>query len=90
MADYYQLVLKTINKTKAKLLSGWVMFFYPIFATCHPDTAKVLLKSSEPKTKYNLGGAYRMLLPWLGMLKSFLIVIFVLWFCLGFEGFHLL
>lgn len=66
MADYFQLVFKTIDKTKAKVLSGWVMFFYPVFSTCHPDTAKVLLKSSEPKTKYNMGGAYRMIIPWLG------------------------
>ncbi|XP_061189752.1 cytochrome P450 4F2-like [Saccostrea echinata] len=66
MADFFRLVFVTVEKTRAKLLGGWVMFLYPVFSTCHPDTAKILLKSSEPKVKYNLGGVYRMILPWLG------------------------
>lgn len=66
VSDYIRLVTDKIQTSKTKLTSAWMMFFYPVFTTCHPDTAKVLFKSSEPKSKYSLGGPYRMLLPWLG------------------------
>ncbi|KAJ8317562.1 hypothetical protein KUTeg_005466 [Tegillarca granosa] len=42
-----------------------MMFFYPTFTVTHPDTAKILLKSSEPKSK-STAGIHKMFLPWLG------------------------
>lgn len=66
VSDYIRLVMDKIQTSRTKLTSAWMMFFYPVFTACHPDTVKVLLKSSEPKSKYSLGGPYRMLLPWLG------------------------
>ena len=41
------------------------MFLYPSFAVCHPDTAKVLYKSSTPKS-VAVGGVYRYLKTWIG------------------------
>ncbi|XP_062588046.1 ultra-long-chain fatty acid omega-hydroxylase-like [Saccostrea cucullata] len=66
MKGYFRTILDTQEKTRTKLFHGWTMFFYPSFGVCHPDTAKVLLKSSEPKPRHSVGGSYRFLLPWLG------------------------
>ena len=66
MSDYFGLVAAKTRSTGAKITAAWMMFFYPVFAVCHPDTAKVLLKSSEPKSKYSLGAPYRAGIPWLG------------------------
>lgn len=66
VSDYIRLVTDKIQTSGTKMTSAWMMFFFPVFTVCHPDTAKVLFKSSEPKPKYSLGGSYRMLLPWLG------------------------
>jgi hypothetical protein len=42
----------------------WLGFMRPVLTLVHPDTAKVILRSLEPKAK---GGAgYEFLLPWLG------------------------
>lgn len=43
----------------------WVGFFRPVLILLHPDTVKILFKSSEPKIT-GFGGSYRFLLPWLG------------------------
>lgn len=66
LSDYSRLVIEKVQTTRARLTSTWMMFFYPVFTACHPDTAKILLKSSEPKSKYSMGAPYRMILPWLG------------------------
>ena len=66
MSDYFSLVDAKTRSTGAKITAAWMMFFYPVFAVCHPDTAKVLLKSSEPKSKYSVGAPYRASIPWLG------------------------
>ena len=66
LSDYFGLVADKTRSTGAKITAAWMMFFYPVFAVCHPDTAKVLLKSSEPKSKYSLGAPYRAGIPWLG------------------------
>nr|XP_022344971.1 cytochrome P450 4A25-like [Crassostrea virginica] len=66
MEGFLGTVLKMQEKTRARLYHGWTMFFYPSFGVCHPETAKVLLKSSEPKPRHSIGGSYRFLLPWLG------------------------
>ena len=66
MEGLLETVLKMQEKTRARLYHGWTMFFYPGFGVCHPETATVLLKSSEPKPRHSIGGSYRFLLPWLG------------------------
>ncbi|KAJ8313006.1 hypothetical protein KUTeg_010379 [Tegillarca granosa] len=41
----------------------WLFFNNPIVVVAHPDTAREILKSSEPKV---ITGAYGFLIPWLG------------------------
>ncbi|XP_060070997.1 cytochrome P450 4F4-like [Ylistrum balloti] len=62
---FQELVDKGIRETGRKITCHWMAFLYPILGVCHPDTAKILLKSSEPKNK-QAGGGYFTLLPWLG------------------------
>ncbi|OWF56652.1 Leukotriene-B(4) omega-hydroxylase 1 [Mizuhopecten yessoensis] len=64
-SDYVRLVKTGIQETGKKISGVWLMFFFPILTTCHPDTAKVLLRSSEPKPK-RFGEAYYTITPWLG------------------------
>ncbi|KAK3084660.1 hypothetical protein FSP39_017089 [Pinctada imbricata] len=66
VTEYFDVVKKFIDEQRPKTYQGWVLFLYPNITVCHPDTARILLKSSEPKTKYHAGGAYRMIMPWLG------------------------
>ncbi|XP_048770376.2 cytochrome P450 4F2-like isoform X2 [Ostrea edulis] len=66
MQGYFRTVRDTQERTRMKIYHGWTMFFYPAFGVCHPESAKVLLKSSEPKPRHTIGGSYRLLLPWLG------------------------
>ncbi|XP_060071024.1 cytochrome P450 4A25-like [Ylistrum balloti] len=54
-----------VAQTKSKIVSYWIMGFYPVLSVCHSETAKVVLKSSEPKPKH-LGGGYSMFIDWLG------------------------
>ncbi|KAK3084478.1 hypothetical protein FSP39_014177 [Pinctada imbricata] len=53
-------------KTGAKLFVTWIGPFNPIISLCHPDTAKLLFKSSEPKTIFKPPG-YCFFIHWLGM-----------------------
>ncbi|XP_060071003.1 cytochrome P450 4F6-like [Ylistrum balloti] len=64
-SDYVYLVRKGIKETGKRISGVWLMFFFPILTACHPETAKVLLKSSEPKPK-RFGEAYYTITPWLG------------------------
>lgn len=63
--DYLRRVDKGIQETGKRLSGFWVMFFYPVISLCHPETAKVLLKTAEPKP-VQTGGGYFAFLPWLG------------------------
>ncbi|XP_060071023.1 cytochrome P450 4F1-like [Ylistrum balloti] len=54
-----------VGKTKSRILSHWIMFFFPVISVCHPETAKVILKTSEPKPK-QVGGGYFTLKDWIG------------------------
>ncbi|KAK7088100.1 hypothetical protein V1264_022062 [Littorina saxatilis] len=47
-----------------KAFLWWLGPFRCVIACCHPDTVKVLLRSSEPKS--HGGGGYDFLLPWIG------------------------
>ncbi|XP_048770388.2 cytochrome P450 4F2-like [Ostrea edulis] len=66
MQQYLRIAIDLEQRTRTRCYHGWIMFFFPFFAVCHPESAKVLLKSSEPKPRYTIGGSYRILLPWLG------------------------
>ncbi|KAK3084838.1 hypothetical protein FSP39_019991 [Pinctada imbricata] len=66
ITQYFDVVRNLIDKQRPKIYHIWILFLYPNITVCHPDTARILLKSSEPKTIYHAGGAYRMILPWLG------------------------
>ncbi|XP_048770394.2 cytochrome P450 4F2-like [Ostrea edulis] len=66
MQGYIRAVQDAEERSRIKLYHGWIMFFYPLFGICHPETAKTILKSSEPKPRHTTGGSYRFLLPWLG------------------------
>ncbi|XP_060071004.1 cytochrome P450 4F6-like [Ylistrum balloti] len=48
-ADYLRLVDKGIKETGKKVSGMWIMFFYPVISLCHPETAKIILKTTEPK-----------------------------------------
>ncbi|XP_069136016.1 cytochrome P450 4A24-like isoform X1 [Argopecten irradians] len=56
---------EVVAKTKTKITCYWLMGFYPVLNVCHTDTAKVVLRSSEPKPKHR-GGGYFSLMDWLG------------------------
>lgn len=64
-SDYVRLVRRGIQDTGKRITGVWMLFAFPILTTCHPETAKVLLKSSEPKPK-RFGEAYYTITPWLG------------------------
>ena len=59
--DYYQ---EKVYLGK-KFFQFWVGPFLPIISLCHPDLAKVIMKSSEPKMTNNTGN-YSVFSPWLG------------------------
>ncbi|XP_033731538.1 cytochrome P450 4F4-like, partial [Pecten maximus] len=63
--DFMEIGFKLIHETRTRIISFWIMFFFPLIFVCHPETAKTLLKSSEPKSK-RVGGAYYPLMDWLG------------------------
>lgn len=54
-----------VTKERSKVICYWFMFFFPEFNVVHPDSAKILMKSSEPKS-IGFGGAYGMMKSWLG------------------------
>ncbi|KAK3084162.1 hypothetical protein FSP39_009268 [Pinctada imbricata] len=55
-----------IKRTRAKVFNLWVGPFNPFVSVTHPDTAKLLLKSSEPKPVFE-PGSYFFIKNWLGM-----------------------
>jgi hypothetical protein len=71
---------KVIPTKRPKMYCGWVMFLYPSFAVCHPDTAQILYKSSVPKST-GVGGIYRYLLIFCVVFYRSLLCPFVLFYC---------
>ncbi|XP_021345688.1 cytochrome P450 4A2-like [Mizuhopecten yessoensis] len=63
--EVIDLCSKVAGQTKARIVSYWIMGFFPVLSVCHSATAKVVLKSSEPKPKQP-GGGYNTLMGWLG------------------------
>ncbi|XP_067658778.1 ultra-long-chain fatty acid omega-hydroxylase-like [Haliotis asinina] len=58
---------KMMQDVAPKIVRAWLGPFLPMIMLHHPDTVKLLLKSSEPKPrgKY-VAGPYDMGVPWLG------------------------
>ncbi|XP_060067285.1 cytochrome P450 4A25-like [Ylistrum balloti] len=63
--DYFELIQRCVQKTRTRTYVTWITSLSHYFGVCHPETAKLLLKSSEPKPK-GLGQGYRSFIPWLG------------------------
>ncbi|KAK3084112.1 hypothetical protein FSP39_008326 [Pinctada imbricata] len=62
-----QLERVMIAKTGAKSFVTWIGPFNALFTMCHPETAKLMFKSSEPKPVFRPPGGYYFLKSWLGM-----------------------
>ncbi|CAC5419323.1 CYP4B1 [Mytilus coruscus] len=65
LAEFMTLVREIISKERSKVVGYWFMFFFPEFNVVHPDSVRILMKSSEPKA-IGCGGFYRMMKSWLG------------------------
>lgn len=63
--DYFELIQNKVQKTRTRTYVTWITSLNHYFGVCHPETAKLLLKSSEPKPK-GVGQGYRSFIPWLG------------------------
>ena len=48
-----------------RLYTFWIGPARPVLVTCHPETSKVVLKSTLPKTVVGVG-SYNLIRPWLG------------------------
>ena len=59
------IVKKIVVTERSGVVCCWHMFLFPSFIVCHPDSVKVLLKSSEPKP-IGTGGVYSFLMEWIG------------------------
>ena len=60
-------MLDKANRHGNRVYKFWFGPFRPNAVLVHPDTAKHILKTAEPKTMKDKGG-YTMLVPWLGKL----------------------
>ncbi|XP_062570263.1 leukotriene-B4 omega-hydroxylase 3-like [Saccostrea cucullata] len=65
MAEFCSRASEVVEKTRAKVICSWIMFIVPLISTCHPDTAKVVIKEATAKPKHEIVG-YRLVEPWLG------------------------
>ncbi|XP_033748641.1 cytochrome P450 4A25-like isoform X2 [Pecten maximus] len=63
--DYFELIQQCVQKTRTRTYVTWITSMSHYFGVCHPETAKLLLKSSAPKPK-GVGQGYRSFIPWLG------------------------
>jgi len=61
----FHIMKKIVVTERPSVICYWHMFLFPSFNVCHPDSVKVLLKSSEPKP-IGTGGAYSFLMEWIG------------------------
>ncbi|KAK3084514.1 hypothetical protein FSP39_014614 [Pinctada imbricata] len=59
--------IDVVEKTGAKMLHILLGPFHPIIWLCHPDSAKELMKSTEPKPVFKPPGGYYFYKEWLGM-----------------------
>nr|AHV83446.1 cytochrome P450 family 4 [Pinctada imbricata] len=66
-AERAKLERKMLERTGAKIFVTWLGPFSPLISVCHPDTAKLLFKSSEPKSVFKPPGVYYFIKSWLGM-----------------------
>jgi hypothetical protein len=53
-----------VEKQHAKGFSFWLFMVRPIVHLTHPDTIKIVMKSSAPKAKS--GAGYLFMIPWIG------------------------
>lgn len=58
-------ILLNFGKQFSRLFRLWTSPFKAVLFLHHPDTLKILFKSTEPKNR-GFGGGYRHALPWLG------------------------
>ena len=58
-----------------KLYTLWIGPARPSLTVCHPDTCKVVLKSTLPKPVSGMGG-YTFLTPWLGKQAPLHVILF--------------
>ncbi|XP_063448040.1 cytochrome P450 4F2-like [Mytilus trossulus] len=65
IGEFMTIIQDIVSKKRSKVICYWFMFFFPEFNVVHPDTARILMKSSEPKA-IGMGGAYSMMKSWLG------------------------
>ncbi|CAG2211063.1 CYP4B1 [Mytilus edulis] len=65
IGEFMTMIKEIASKERSKVVCYWFMFFFPEFNVVHPDSAKILMKSSEPKS-IGFGGAYGMMKSWLG------------------------
>lgn len=65
LSEFFKVLYNIVQNKKPKMYCVWTMFLYPGFGACHPDTAQILYKSSEPKST-GIGGIYRYLKDWIG------------------------
>ncbi|XP_071180025.1 cytochrome P450 4A25-like [Mytilus edulis] len=65
IGEFMTIIKEIASKERSKVVGYWFMFFFPEFNVIHPDSAKILMKSSEPKA-IGFGGAYGMMKSWLG------------------------
>ncbi|XP_013084721.2 cytochrome P450 4F6-like isoform X2 [Biomphalaria glabrata] len=54
-----------LTNINSKFVRFWLGPFQPNITVFHPDTVKLILKSSAPKAR-GLGGVYQFALPWIG------------------------
>ncbi|ESP03555.1 hypothetical protein LOTGIDRAFT_237658 [Lottia gigantea] len=57
--------VKELLKKYPRFYRTWLTPFKPVINLSHPETVKVLLKTSEPKPR-GFGASYEFALPWLG------------------------
>ena len=62
--EVYKLLGEVTKNTRTKLIGIWIGCLFPIINAVHPDTIKILLKSSAPKPMTITG--YKGVIPWLG------------------------
>lgn len=63
--SYFKLLGSIVDNERPKVYCAWVMFFFPNFGVCHPDSAQILYKSSEPKA-ISTAGSYKYIKDWIG------------------------
>ncbi|OWF55819.1 cytochrome P450 4A25-like [Mizuhopecten yessoensis] len=63
--EFHKLMFEVLDKSKPRVVVFWRLFFSPIFMCVHPDTTRVIFKSSEPKPRDRMS-IYQQIVPWIG------------------------